>query len=186
MIKSQYKKNMIHRFIKDQDLKIFLKSIYGNMQYLHYKNRLQSKALQQQRQTIRSLRNTLKQKIKNEITSAVANVTHASSKKNCDNIEFSKLCVLRNLNAFYVITGQSVYVRNRRNRIMKTNENFTILIDTVTASPKIDCNMILNKACKDYGYENVIVNKRKLIFINESLAEEYAVKLQQMFSLNKN
>nr|AYU75303.1 bro-a [Spodoptera littoralis nucleopolyhedrovirus] len=182
MIKSQYKKNMIHRFIKDQDLKIFLKSIYGNMKYLHYKNRLQSKALQQQRQTIRLLRDTLKQKFnKNEIALSVA-----SSKKETDNVEFVKLCVLKNSNAFYVITGQSVYVRNRRNRIMKTDEKFTILIDTVTASPKIDCNMILNRACKDYGYENVIVNKRKLVFINESLAEEYAVKLQQMFLVNKN
>nr|ABY84885.1 unknown protein [Spodoptera litura nucleopolyhedrovirus]ABY84891.1 unknown protein [Spodoptera litura nucleopolyhedrovirus] len=184
MIKSQYKKNMIHRFIKDQDLKIFLKSIYGNMKYLHYKNRLQSKALQQQRQTIRLLRNTLKQKFKNEIALDTSSVE--SSKKETDNVEFVKLCVLKNSNAFYVITGQSVYVRNRRNRIMKTDEKFTILIDTVTASPKIDCNMILNRACKDYGYENVIVNKRKLVFINESLAEEYAVKLQQMFLVNKN
>ncbi|AAR28907.1 bro-h [Leucania separata nucleopolyhedrovirus] len=96
-------------------------------------------------------------------------------------MEFVKLAVFRNDRTFYVVTGQHAYVKAKSKQFSCGTRR---VIDTLTVSPKLDCQSILREAKKSYG-ALVEISKRRLYFKYERNADEFQTKLKYMYDVCK-
>ncbi|AXU41564.1 BRO-G [Alphabaculovirus altermyunipunctae] len=163
-----------------------IRDVYKNMCYLRERNIQQLRtinmlklALVNERKKYQSLLTDRKNQPFTDYDRSSPTPSLPSSSSNV--MDFVKLSVFRNDRTFYVVTGQHAYVKAKSKQF---SCNTRRIVDTVTVSPKIDCQAILREAKKTYG-ALVEISKRRLYFKYERNADEFQTKLKYMYDIYK-